>query len=106
PLRRYDLARGGVGGDHRDVVIVQPRDRADRDPRLVPAAGERIGRDEPDLPGDMTGVHEHDVAGTNGDILRRRGTVELVGTDGETGLEMIDTEMARDVEQHRAPDDA
>ena len=38
---RHHRAGGGVGRDHRDVVIVQPRDRARRDARL--AAVDRVG---------------------------------------------------------------
>ena len=34
-LGRHDRARGGVGRDHRDVVIVQPRNRARRDAGLA-----------------------------------------------------------------------
>ena len=61
---------------------------------------------EPELPADMTGVHEHDVAGTDGHTLRRRGAVELVGTDRKSGFEVLGSEMAGDVEQHAPPDDA
>ena len=51
-------------------------------------------------------MHEHDVACADVDALRGRGRVELVGADREARLEMLDAEVARDVEQHRAPDDA
>ena len=44
--------------------------------------------------------------GTDVDALRGGRAVELVGTDREAGLEVLDAEVARDVEQHRAADDA
>ena len=44
--------------------------------------------------------------GAHLDSLCRGRAVELVGTDREAGLEVLDAEVARDVEQHRPTDDA
>ena len=101
-LGRHDRARGGVGRDHRDVVIVQPRDRARRDARLAARRPRRA------IPARGRASSRRDRCARARCRPRRPSTpcargraVELVGTDREAGLEVLDAEVARDVEQHR-----
>ena len=58
----------------------------------------RLGsiRRETELPTDVTGTNEHDVTDADLNALRAGGSVELVGSDGKSGFEMFDAEMARD----------
>src|ERR1700674_2762991 len=103
---RHDRACGRVGGDHRDVVIMQPRNRPGRNSWLAAIRRFEGAWREAELPSEVTGVYEHDVARFDAYVLCGGCRVEFVGSDRKAGLEMFHAEVPRDVDHDGSPHDA
>ena len=106
-LGRHDRARGGVGRDHRDVVIVQPRDRARSRCR---ARARSAASGEPAASADFQPTWPVCTSTMSPAPTRTpcaaAAPSSSSGPIGKPALEVLDAGVARDVEQHRAPDDA
>src|SRR5712692_5565213 len=95
----------GVGGDRRQLVIVEPADARKRESRRI-AAG--VVTPAPLLLAHrhLPGADEQRVAGAERHVVRAHGRVEIVGRDRVAGLEPREALDARDVEQDAAGDHA
>lgn len=105
-----DLEAPGVGGDRRDLGVVQPIGGGERQARGGPtgvgapalAAGARV----------LAGAHADDVAAPDRDALGGDGPLEVLGGDREAVGQLAGArarggaEGTADVEQHPAPGEA
>src|SRR5690606_31256873 len=94
------LERDGVAAGGADAVVHQPVGRAGSDAghaRGLPDVGRRV---VPQLR--PAGAHECDVAGAQLDVRR---PLQVVGRDAVPGLEPVDPERARHVEEYAPGDD-
>src|SRR5260370_36544051 len=93
----------GIGADRRDLLFLAPVAILELDARRVAA---RIAAPFARLQAalHLPGAKNHEVAAADFHVLRLRGLVELVVGYAVAVLEIIDAFLARDVEQHAAPD--
>ena len=99
-LTRVDLEDHGVDGDGGDIPLVEPRSRADSQPRSRPGVGHEVshrvgsgdtwptGKGEV---GSLASPHHHDVAGLGFDAGQCNGGIEVFDGDRISRLQELET---------------